>query len=46
MSFLRQYAVQGKSARAIARELGLSRNSVRKVLRTPNSRTIPAAVGF
>jgi transposase len=32
---IREYAVQGKSVRAIARELGLSRNSVRKVLRSP-----------
>jgi transposase len=32
---IREYAVQGKSVRAIARELGLSRNSVRKVLRNP-----------
>jgi transposase len=33
---IREYAVQGKSVRAIARELRLSRNSVRKVLRSPS----------
>src|SRR5215470_637301 len=32
---IRESAVQGKSVRAIARELGISRNSVRKVLRRP-----------
>ena len=35
MNTIREYAAQGKSVRAIARELGLSRNSVRKVLRRP-----------
>jgi transposase len=35
MNTIREYAVQGKSVRAIARELSVSRNSVRKVLRAP-----------
>jgi transposase len=35
MNTIREYAVRGMSVRAIARELGLSRNSVRKVLRSP-----------
>ncbi len=35
MTTIRESALRGKSVRAIARELGVSRNSVRKVLRAP-----------